>query len=164
MILTPKKCSFTEMLLFMSLSYLTLPILRTLFHISSILHLPLFKHLLLIFPNHPFPHLHAILHLFYLKLLTLHLLEFHLELNKNPSYLQDFICPPSHTNHTNHLTNKYPLYAYHSYSHLSNSHSLFALSIATHIEPKTYVETIKHDCWKQAMKNELTALNQSGTW
>lgn len=38
------------------------------------------------------------------------------------------------------------------------------LSIAAHIEPKTYDDAIKHDCWKQAMQNELTSLNQTGTW
>lgn len=75
------------------------------------------------------------------------------------AYLHDFICPSSHTKHTNHLTSKYPLSAFHSYLHLSNSHSLFALSFATHIEPKTYDEAVKHDCWKQAMQSELTTLN-----
>jgi hypothetical protein len=41
---------------------------------------------------------------------------------------------------------------------------LFSLSISTHTEAKTYTEAIKHDCWKQAMQNEITALEQTGTW
>ena len=41
---------------------------------------------------------------------------------------------------------------------------MFALSITTHTESKTYVEAVKHDCWKQAMQSELTALQQTGTW
>jgi len=81
-----------------------------------------------------------------------------------PTYLQVFICSTSHTKQTNQLTSKYPLSDFLSHSKLSNSHSLFTLSITTHIEPKTYVEAVKHDCWKQAMQNELTALHQTGTW
>jgi len=41
---------------------------------------------------------------------------------------------------------------------------LFALSIVTHIEPESYVEAIKHDCWKQSMQNELNALDKTATW
>ena len=78
--------------------------------------------------------------------------------------MQDFICPSSSNKQTHHLTSKYPIYAYHSYANLSNSHSFFSLSITTHIEPKTYIEAIKHDCWKQDMKDEITALEQTGTW
>jgi len=85
-------------------------------------------------------------------------------IKQKSSYLQDLICHASHNNHIIHLTSKYPLFDYHSYSHLSNSHSLFSLSIVTHVEPKTYVEAIKHDCWKQANQNELHALDQTGNW
>jgi len=31
-------------------------------------------------------------------------------------------------------------------------------------EPQTYNEAFKHDCWTQAMKEELDALNPNHTW
>jgi len=38
------------------------------------------------------------------------------------------------------------------------------LSLVSQIEPKSYVEAVKYDCWKQAMPLELNALDQTGTW
>jgi len=33
-----------------------------------------------------------------------------------------------------------------------------------HVEPKSYAEASKLDCWKEAMQTELTALEKTSTW
>jgi len=38
------------------------------------------------------------------------------------------------------------------------------MSLVSYTGPKSYVKAIKHNCWKQAMQNELNALDQTGTW
>jgi len=107
---TPKKSSFLEMSLFMSLFYPILPLLLILLSTGSISHLPLLRHLLLIFLNHLLPNFHHLLYLVYLKLLTLHLLESHLELDINLLTCRiSFVHLPIIT------TSKYPLSAFHSY-------------------------------------------------
>jgi len=98
---------------------------------------------------HPFSLLN-LLPSIHLLFLILHPSEHHLEL-KTPSCLQDYTC------HSSHNTD------FVSHTNISNSHSLFALSIVTHTEPKSYAKAIKHDSWKQAMQNELNVLDQTGT-
>jgi len=85
---------------------------------------------------------------------------------KVPSYLQDYICPPStiSASHVNKTCGSYPLSNFISHTNLSNSQHIFALSLVSQIEPKSYVEAIKFDCWKQAMQLEPNALDQTGTW
>jgi len=51
-----------------------------------------------------------------------------------------------------------------SYANLSHSHTSFALSLLRSVEPKSYVEASKLDCWKVTMQNELSALDKTGTW
>jgi hypothetical protein len=51
-----------------------------------------------------------------------------------------------------------------SYINLSRDHCAFSMSIVSHTEPKTYDEASKFDCWNQAMKVELEALEKMGTW
>ena len=68
------------------------------------------------------------------------------------------------TSHANNSHSQYPLSNFHSHTELSNSHSIFAMSLVSYTKPKSYVEAIKHDCWKQAIQNELNALDQTGTW
>jgi len=85
---------------------------------------------------------------------------------KVPSYLQDYICPSSNisSSHVNKVCSPYPLSNFLSHTNLSNSQHIFALSLVSQIEPKSYVEAIRSDCWKQAMQLELNALDQNGTW
>jgi len=82
---------------------------------------------------------------------------------KTPSYLQDYICPSStiSASYVNKTCSSYPLSNFISFANLSNSHHIFALSLVSQIEPKSYVEAIKSECWKQAMQLELNALDQS---
>jgi transposase InsO family protein len=81
-----------------------------------------------------------------------------------PSYLQDFVCSTLPTNTNIPPTNNYSLSKYLSYANLSHSHSSFALSLLHDIEPKTYAEASKFECWREAMQHELTALEKTGTW
>ncbi|PNX92373.1 retrovirus-related Pol polyprotein from transposon TNT 1-94, partial [Trifolium pratense] len=81
-----------------------------------------------------------------------------------PPYLKDYVC-----NAIDHSTMKssgtpYPMSHFLSYHNLSIPHCFFALSLATHIEPKTYAEANKFECWRQAMQVELHALENTGTW
>jgi len=80
------------------------------------------------------------------------------------AYLHDYICVVPIISSVNNNTSKYPLSNFLSHTHLSNSHSNFAMSLVSYTEPKSYVEAIKHDCWKQAMQTELNALDQIGPW
>jgi hypothetical protein len=58
----------------------------------------------------------------------------------------------------------YPISDFVSYTNLSPSHSLFACSLSTQIEPKSYAEASKFACWNDAMSTELLALETTGTW
>ena len=82
-----------------------------------------------------------------------------------PSHLQDYHCnlsisslPPSSSSIL------YPLSYILSYSNLSPSYQHYCFSISTIFEPKTYQTAIKHYYWKEAMQNELVALEQNNTW
>lgn len=74
-----------------------------------------------------------------------------------PAYLQDYVCNNLHVS-------SYPISNYLSHHKLSNTHSHFVMSLHSHIEPKTYAEASKHDCWNKAMQVELSALETTGTW
>jgi len=80
----------------------------------------------------------------------------------NPAYLKDYVCPI--TNSINTTSSPYHISNYLSYVNISYPHSCFAMSLHTHIEPKTFTEVNKHDCWRKAMQDELNALNKTGTW
>jgi hypothetical protein len=82
-----------------------------------------------------------------------------------PSYLSDFVCNTS--NSISDLSSSgtlYPLSSYHSLDHLSDSHSVYTMSLTQHTEPATYAEACKSDHWVQAMNSELNALAKTGTW
>lgn len=86
--------------------------------------------------------------------------------HKNPpSYLKDYICnsfigAPNHSCYSK----TYPLYHFISYSQLSLLHSHSFLSPNTLTKPKSFTETNKFECWKQAMQTEITTLERIGTW
>jgi hypothetical protein len=46
----------------------------------------------------------------------------------------------------------------------ATSYKDFCLSISTNTEPKTFKQACKTDCWKEAMKSELAALELNRTW
>jgi len=51
-----------------------------------------------------------------------------------------------------------------SFHNWSNPHCHFALSISTNIEPKSYVEASKFECWNQATPVFLNDLARTRTW
>jgi hypothetical protein len=86
---------------------------------------------------------------------------------KPPSYLQDYhynlifssspsLSPSSDVVH--------PIQNTLSYSHLSDSHKAFTLTISTPVEPHFYHEAIKSPQWCDAMSKELAALEANHTW
>ena len=36
--------------------------------------------------------------------------------------------------------------------------------MASDTEPSTFVEAQKHECWRHAMLDEMTAIEANGTW
>ncbi|XP_058761005.1 uncharacterized protein LOC131634366 [Vicia villosa] len=82
-----------------------------------------------------------------------------------PSHLKDYVCATfndAQTDSSSGTPNSISNFL--SYSNISPSHSRFIFSISTNDEPKTYKEACKFDCWNQAMKLELEALENTGTW
>nr|GMC46969.1 uncharacterized protein LOC109149920 [Ipomoea batatas] len=51
-----------------------------------------------------------------------------------------------------------------AYDHLSSSHKNFVLASSCVIEPTSYNEAVKHECWREAMRAELEALDVNKTW
>lgn len=66
--------------------------------------------------------------------------------------------------HLNDTFTKYPLSSFISYHNFYPSYKHFCCSISSNIEPKTYNQAIKFDCWKHAMDVELQALTENHTW
>ena len=87
-----------------------------------------------------------------------------------PGYLQDYHCHLAASS-TSELTpsstvsgNAYPLSSVLSYKHLSPSQKSFSLSVSTLVEPTSYAQAAKHAEWREAMTNEITALEINDTW
>jgi len=38
------------------------------------------------------------------------------------------------------------------------------MSISSHVEPNTYIETVKYDCWRKIVQCEISALESNQTW
>jgi hypothetical protein len=82
-----------------------------------------------------------------------------------PSYLSDYVCNSSDSSSQSASSGTlYPISSYHSVAQLSDSHSVFTLSLTQHTEPKTYIEACKSEHWVKAMNSELEALSKTGTW
>nr|GEU33295.1 putative reverse transcriptase domain-containing protein [Tanacetum cinerariifolium] len=58
----------------------------------------------------------------------------------------------------------HPLSNFVTYNHFSNAHKAFLAAIDSNDEPKYFHQAIKDDRWKEAMKNEIQALERNGTW
>jgi hypothetical protein len=58
----------------------------------------------------------------------------------------------------------HPLSSVLSYNTCSPAYKLFCCSISSTIEPKTYNQASKFDCWKKAMDAEISALEVNKTW
>ena len=54
--------------------------------------------------------------------------------------------------------------AFISYKRFSSAHSAFLSTLDSNHEPQNFEEANNHDVWKQAMVDELHALNENKTW
>jgi len=59
---------------------------------------------------------------------------------------------------------QYPLSSFISYQSLSPSHQLFVNTITSTLEPTTYEQALSDPKWCEAMRTELTALENQKTW
>ena len=59
---------------------------------------------------------------------------------------------------------QYPLSSFICYQSLSPSHQIFVNNITSTLEPKTYEQAFNDPRWCEAMKTELTALENQKTW
>uniref|UniRef100_A0A2N9HCG1 Integrase catalytic domain-containing protein n=1 Tax=Fagus sylvatica TaxID=28930 RepID=A0A2N9HCG1_FAGSY len=87
-----------------------------------------------------------------------------------PTYLQDYVCPTLHVGPTaSSLTTStsgtaHPLSAFLSYSRFSPSHLTFLHALTSYVEPSCYSTALRHSHWREAMSNELCALEANSTW
>ncbi|MCH85977.1 retrovirus-related pol polyprotein from transposon TNT 1-94, partial [Trifolium medium] len=85
--------------------------------------------------------------------------------SKPPSYYQDYHCyAASSSKAASQHQIPYPLSSVLSYSHCSSTYKNLCCSISSNIEPKTYNQASKLDCWRKAMDIELQDLADNQTW
>ena len=63
-----------------------------------------------------------------------------------------------------HCKSTYSIANFVSYDHLSSSSSVFVASIDSISAPKTVTEALNHPSWKNAMLEEIRALEDNHTW
>lgn len=82
-----------------------------------------------------------------------------------PMHLKDYVCA-SFNDIPNQFSSgtSYPISNFLTYSNISPSQYCFSLSLTIHTEPNTFNEASKFEYWNQAMKVELDALKDTGTW
>jgi hypothetical protein len=87
-----------------------------------------------------------------------------------PGYLHDYHChlvassstPSSSSSSSSGIP--YAISSFLSYDKLSSNQKHFSLSVSSIIEPKFYHQAIKHEKWREAMHNEIKALELNNTW
>ena len=75
-----------------------------------------------------------------------------------PVWMKDYVTHLTNSVHPHSLAN------YMSYSHLSGSYQTYLSTMSAEVEPKTYEEAIQDQRWVEAMKQEIAALEDNGTW
>lgn len=85
-----------------------------------------------------------------------------------PGYLKDYHCsvlknPPSNSC-VQMAGSPHALSTVIGYDGISGKHKNFILSVTCAVEPRCYNEAIKHADWRDAMKQELEALEANSTW
>ena len=80
---------------------------------------------------------------------------------RSPTYLQDYHYYSTTLASTSTL---YPFFGVLDYDKLSPSHRAHVHAISSHVEPTSYTQATMISEWKQAMRVELHALEENGTW
>jgi hypothetical protein len=92
-----------------------------------------------------------------------------LRVKQKPGYLQDFHCNLAASSSSIPQSSSssgipYDISAFLSYQNLSSTHKMFSLSVSSIVEPKYYHQAVKHAEWREAMHNEIKALELNNTW
>ena len=87
-----------------------------------------------------------------------------------PGYLHDYHCHLAASHASNPTPSStasgipFSLSSVLSYDNLSLSHKSFSLSVSTLLEPTSYAQAVNHKEWREAMDNEIAALELNDTW
>lgn len=85
-----------------------------------------------------------------------------------PGYLHQYHCNlADHVGSSNHPSSSGIPFALSSslgYDKLSSSYKSFCFSVSTNVEPQFYHQAVKHQHWRQAMSDEIRALEENKTW
>ncbi|GAA0168571.1 transmembrane signal receptor [Lithospermum erythrorhizon] len=76
-----------------------------------------------------------------------------------PRHLQDYVL-----NVLRHSSTSYPLTDFVSYDIFSSAHRGFLASITAGVEPRSYRQAVRDLGWCDALKAEISALENNGTW
>jgi hypothetical protein len=85
-----------------------------------------------------------------------------LRVKQKPGYLQDYHCNLAASSSSSGIP--YDISVFLSYQNLSSNHKMFSLSVSSIVEPKYYHQAVKHAEWREAMHNEIKALELNNTW
>jgi hypothetical protein len=85
-----------------------------------------------------------------------------------PGYLQQYHCHlADHSLPSNHSSTSGTPFALSStlgYDKLSPTYKSFCLSVSINLEPQYFHQAVKHQHWRQAMSDEIQALEENNTW
>ncbi|OIT34578.1 hypothetical protein A4A49_58873, partial [Nicotiana attenuata] len=79
--------------------------------------------------------------------------------SKPPIWLKDYV-----TLSKGKANCSYPLSTCVSYENISDSYATALSSYSTVVEPQSYAEAVKDPKWIEAMKAEISALEENHTW
>lgn len=81
-----------------------------------------------------------------------------------PSYLRDYHCHLVASSDMPPMASKYPLQKYLSYDRFSPSFRNYILNVSAHFKPSLYHQAVPYVHWRDAMHDELRAMETNHTW